>query len=48
MINFTTQNLVHNLVTKQTIYKQVPVAVLVPNVIHNNPQTDRHTVKESK
>ena len=21
----------------------MPVAVLVPNVIHNNPQTDRHT-----
>ena len=38
----------NNIVTKQNIYEQVAVAVWGPEVTHNNPQTDRHTDKESE
>ena len=38
----------NNIVTKQTIYEQVAVAVWGPEVTQNNPQTDRHTDKESE
>ena len=38
----------NNIVTKQTIYEKVALAVWGPEVTQNNPQTDRHTDKESE